>query len=100
MRILLDTHAWLWMVAAPGRLGLEARVLVESTGTRLYLSAASSWEISIKQALGRLDMGGDPQHVIPELMLRSTVAALDVTHQHALRAGTLPAHLATRSTAC
>lgn len=92
MKILLDTHAWLWLVAAPERLSAAARTRLGSGTTVLYLSAASSWEMSIKQALGRLDLGGDPEHVIPELMLRSDVVALDVTHQHTLRAGALPLH--------
>lgn len=92
MKILLDTHAWLWMIAAPHRLSAAARERLVSGTTVLYLSAASSWEMSIKQALGRLDLGGDPEHVIPEMMLRSDVVALDITHQHTLRAGALPPH--------
>jgi PIN domain nuclease of toxin-antitoxin system len=92
MKILLDTHAWLWLLAAPERLSAEAQARVLAGTTVLYLSAASSWEIAIKQALGRLDVGGDPEHVIPELMQRSDVVALDVTHQHTLRAGALPLH--------
>jgi PIN domain nuclease of toxin-antitoxin system len=92
MKILLDTHAWLWMIAAPVRLSPAARDTLAAGSTVLYLSAASSWEMSIKQALGRLDLGGDPQHAIPEMMLRSNVVALDITHQHTLRAGALPPH--------
>jgi PIN domain nuclease of toxin-antitoxin system len=92
MKILLDTHAWLWMVAAPHRLSATARERLGAGTTVLYLSAASSWEMSIKQALGRLDLGGDPEHVIPDMMLRSDVVALDITHQHTLRAGALPLH--------
>lgn len=38
----------------------------------------------------RLDLGGDPEHVIPDTMLRSDVVALDITHRHTLRAGALP----------
>jgi PIN domain nuclease of toxin-antitoxin system len=92
MRLLLDTHAWLWLVAAPERLSGEARDRLESSDTRLYLSAASGWEMSIKQQLGRLELGGPAELVIPELMLRSDVTPLPITHQHGLRAGALPAH--------
>jgi PIN domain nuclease of toxin-antitoxin system len=92
MKILLDTHAWLWMIAAPERLAPAARETLAAGSTVLYLSAASGWEISIKQALGRLNLGGDPEHAIPELMLRSDVVALDITHRHTLRAGSLPPH--------
>jgi PIN domain nuclease of toxin-antitoxin system len=65
MKILLDTHAWLWMIAAPKRLTPAARDTLAAGSTVLYLSAASGWEMSIKQALGRLDLGGDPEHAIP-----------------------------------
>jgi PIN domain nuclease of toxin-antitoxin system len=92
MKILLDTHAWLWMIAAPKRLTPAARDTLAAGSTVLYLSAASGWEMSIKQALGRLDLGGDPEHAIPEMMRRSNVVALDVTYQHTLRAGALPSH--------
>lgn len=92
MKILLDTHTWLWMIAAPERLAPAARETLAAGTTVLYLSAASSWEIAIKQALRRLDLGGDPEHAIPEMMLRSDVVALNITHQHALRAGALPSH--------
>lgn len=92
MRLLLDTHAWLWLVAAPERLSGEARSLLESSATQLFLSAASGWELSIEQALGRLELGGSAEVVIPELMLRSDVGPLNITQQHALRAGGLPPH--------
>jgi PIN domain nuclease of toxin-antitoxin system len=92
MRLLLDTHVWLWLVAAPERLSGEARSLLESSTTQLYLSAASGWELSIKQALGRLELGGSAEIVVAELMLRSDVGPLSITHQHALRAGGLPPH--------
>lgn len=92
MRILLDTHVWLWLIAEPERLSRAARARLKKGTTVLHLSAASSWEMSIKHALGRLDLGGNPEHAIPELMARSDVVALDITHQHTLRAGALPLH--------
>jgi PIN domain nuclease of toxin-antitoxin system len=92
MRLLLDTHVWLWLVAAPERLSRDGRDRLESSETRLYLSAASGWEMSIKQQLGRLELGGPAELVIPELMLRSDVTPLPITHQHGLRAGALPPH--------
>lgn len=92
MRLLLDTHVWLWLVAAPERLSGNARDRLESSDTQLYLSAASAWEMSIKQQLGRLELGGPAERVIPELMLRSDVTPLPITHQHGLRAGALPPH--------
>ncbi len=56
------------------------------------LSAASAWEIGIKHQLGRLELPGAPETVLPDLMLRSGVEALTINHAHALRAAALPAH--------
>lgn len=81
-----------YLVAAPERLSSEARGRLESSDTQLYLSAASGWEMAIKQKLGRLELGGPAELVIPELMLRSEVTPLPITHQHGLRAGALPSH--------
>lgn len=53
MTILLDTHVWLWMLAEPDRLG-RLRSLVEDEENGLLLSVASSWEIAIKNGIGRL----------------------------------------------
>ena len=47
MTLLLDTHVWLWMLAAPERLGATRATLEDAERTLLW-SAASSWEISIK----------------------------------------------------
>jgi PIN domain nuclease of toxin-antitoxin system len=90
--VLLDTHVWLWMLAAPARLGDAARALVEDVGTTLLLSAASSWEIAIKYALGRLALPEPPERYVPERMRRSGVDALAIDHSHALRVSVLEQH--------
>ena len=48
MRILLDTHCWLWMLASPARFSPATREVLENPDNELLLSAASSWEIAIK----------------------------------------------------
>ena len=91
-RILLDTRAWLWMAAEPERLSDRARELVEDPGRELLLSAASSWEITLKHATGKFDLPGPPEDVVPDWMVRSAVTALPVDHGHALRVASLPLH--------
>lgn len=54
MRLLLDTHAFLWFVAGDPRLSRRARRAVERDDARLLVSAASAWEMAIKISLGRL----------------------------------------------
>ena len=56
MKLLLDTHIWLWMLADPARLSSRSLELVEDPETVLLLSAASSWEIAIKCALSKLKL--------------------------------------------
>jgi PIN domain nuclease of toxin-antitoxin system len=92
MKALLDTQCWLWMQASPQRFSPEARALVESPENDLFLSAASSWEISIKYALGKLPLPAPPQVYVPSRMASSGVQALPVSHAHALHVATLPAH--------
>ena len=52
MKILLDTHVWLWMVLEPERLSEAASDALASAKNETMLSVASAWELAIKQALG------------------------------------------------
>lgn len=52
MRALLDTHALAWVIGDPSRIGKRARTLLENPETRILVSPASIWEMSIKHALG------------------------------------------------
>lgn len=91
MRVLLDTHAFLWAAAAPGRLGQQEELVADPSTTRL-LSAASSWEIAIKHALGKLSLPEDPAAYVPEAMRRLVVDGVAVEHSHALAVADLPTH--------
>ena len=92
MKILLDTHAWLWMQASPDRFTIEARALIEDAASELYLSVASSWEIAIKYALGRLALPLPPTQYVPSRMEISGVAPLPIQQAHALHVSELPLH--------
>ncbi len=80
------------MQAAPQRLGDTARRLVEDGRTPALLSAASSWEIAIKFALGKLALPESPETYVPDRMRSSGVTALAVEHTHALRVAELERH--------
>jgi len=80
------------MLTAPERLGRNGRSIVGNTRNTLLLSAASSWEISIKYALGRLSLPEPPEALVPDRMRRTGVDALPVQHSHALRVASLPKH--------
>lgn len=80
------------MIAGQSRLNNNARELLEDRRNDLFLSAASSWEIAIKHAMGRLDLPTRPEGLIPEQMRKSGVVGLAIEHAHALRVKSLPAH--------
>jgi len=92
VRVLLDTQVWLWMLAAPDRLSSEARALVASPETELWLSAASSWEIAIKVGVGKLTLPESPEPYLPRVMRRMGITPLPIEHRHALHVATLPRH--------
>ena len=92
MKLLLDTQCWLWMQAEPARLRAETRELLLDPGNELFLSAASSWEIAIKYALGKLPLPEPPSTYVPSRLRSSGVIGLPIEHAHALHVGSLPPH--------
>lgn len=54
MRVLLDTHAFLWWISDDPRLSALAREVIANPGNAVLVSAVSAWEIAIKSALGRV----------------------------------------------
>lgn len=92
MRVLLDTHCWLWMLIAPERLSPQGHAIVTAPDNELLLSAGSAWEISIKHALGRLRLPLEPVEFVPSRLAATGTVPLAIDHRHALRAGQLPPH--------
>jgi PIN domain nuclease of toxin-antitoxin system len=90
MRLLLDTHAWLWWLSDDRRLGRRARQAIGNPRAEVHVSAASAWEIAIKTALGKLR--------VQKADLEAEIAAngfldLPIRTRHALLAGHLaPLH--------
>jgi PIN domain nuclease of toxin-antitoxin system len=92
MRYLLDTHVWLWLQTQPERVPDDVRDRLGDGSAQLLLSAASSWEIAIKHALGKLPLPEPPKTYVPSRMRHDNVDGLPVTHTHALHVATLPPH--------
>jgi PIN domain nuclease of toxin-antitoxin system len=61
MRLLLDTHTWLWAISDPSNLTARTRKLLTDPATEVYLSVASVWEMAIKISLGKLELKGADQ---------------------------------------
>jgi PIN domain nuclease of toxin-antitoxin system len=91
VRILLDTHVFLWLQVQPERLGDHLAAVADTANERL-LSAASSWEIAIKHGLGRLSLPEPPASWVPERMRAVGAMPLAVEHTHALAVADLPVH--------
>jgi len=87
MRLLLDTHAFLWWVTDDERLGPAARRAVAEPDNEVFVSAASAWEIATKQRLGKLDGVPRVSERYGELVAADGFQHLAVDHRHALRAG-------------
>lgn len=90
MRVLLDTHCWLWMLAESHRIPDETRALIADTETDVWVSAASAWEIAIKVGLGKLHLPEEPASFVPSRLISSGCQPLAITMEHAIRAGALP----------
>jgi PIN domain nuclease of toxin-antitoxin system len=92
VRLLLDTQVWLWSLADPARIGPDAMKALEDVDNTLILSAASSWEISIKYRLGKLPLPSPPSEFILPRLQRDGIEALPVEHHHVCAVAELPDH--------
>ena len=87
MRLLLDTHAFLWWVTDAPQLSAKAREAIASTRNEILVSAATAWEIATKQRLGKLSGVLPVGARFNELVLLDGFVHLPVNHQHAVMAG-------------
>ncbi|MFE7749854.1 type II toxin-antitoxin system VapC family toxin [Streptomyces sp. NPDC057428] len=85
MKLLLDTHVALWWLNASPELSDDLKDILR-TEADVYLSAATPWEIAIKQELGKLEGGADLAERARDLQFRG----LPITAEHGVRAGRLP----------
>lgn len=90
MRLLLDTHAFLWWLAGDRRLSRRARTAIGRTDGTVYVSAASAWEISTKYRLGKLPGAAVVAEDIAGIIASQAFSPLSVSVVHAHRAGALP----------
>ncbi len=88
MRLLLDTHALLWALADPDELSTEARDATRDGANEVFVSSASTWEISIKQQAGKLEALDDLLDAIDG----AGFTCLSIDLADAMAAGALPAH--------
>lgn len=89
MKLLLDTHLLLWAASMPELLPTAARKLLEDTANDPIFSAASLWEITIKNGLGRADFQVDAR-ILRRALLDNGYTELPISSDHAVFIQSLP----------
>ena len=92
MNLLLDTSALLWWLAGSDRPAGRAQAATADPGNRVYVSAASAWEIAIKAGLGKLEVPADLATWLPAELIANRFTPLAIDLRHALEVEHLPWH--------
>lgn len=90
MRALLDTHAFIWWVTDDSQLSVTARNVIADSGNSLFLSVVSSWEIIIKNKLGKLTWPEPVEQYIPNRLAINRFENLPIEMSHVLQVASLP----------
>ncbi len=90
MRILVDTHVWLWMRLAPKRMSLKARRTVDDTRNELLFSAVSTAELALKIAAGKLTLPIPLTEFVEDGLVTTSTIGLPLTHAHAVVFASVP----------
>jgi PIN domain nuclease of toxin-antitoxin system len=90
VRLLLDTHAFLWWLDGDRRLSVKARRAIANDSNAILVSAVSAWEITTKARLGKLPGAADVAADVAACVAGQGFLSLDITLLHAQRAGRLP----------
>ena len=92
MKVLLDTHAFLWLITDDDRLSEKARQTFLNPENSLFFSAASLWEICIKKSLGEISLKDGWFQTIQEEMEINTIQWLPIEMTHCAEVTKLPFH--------
>lgn len=92
MRLLLDTHTFLWWLLRSKQLSQRVVGLLDDSANDLFLSAASGWEVAAKRAAGRIGFDDELMGLVEEALRDGGIHPLAVEMRHALRTAHLPYH--------
>ncbi|TAK73243.1 MAG: type II toxin-antitoxin system VapC family toxin [Gammaproteobacteria bacterium] len=92
MKILLDTHAFLWLIADAPELSKKAKKIFLDEENDLFLSLASIWEMAIKLSLGKLKLKPPIEKFIPKQLQENSILQLEINFRHVVGVASLPFH--------
>jgi len=92
MRLLLDTHTFLWWIDDAPELSAKARSTIRNGANECFLSVASCWEMAIEASLGKLALSQPVERFIPEQLAANGFRLLEVDFRHCARVENLPFH--------
>ena len=92
MRLLLDTHSFLWFIDNNPKLSAQAKTLIEDGTNEVFLSVASLWEIGIKLSLGKLAISLPFDTFMSQQLEQNNIELLDLKISHVAAITNLPFH--------
>jgi PIN domain nuclease of toxin-antitoxin system len=94
VKFLLDTQVMLWLFSEPRKIGRKHLPVLADPNNVLYVSAVSTWEASIKVALGKLKLPGDraPSAYLPTAIRRAGFTPMPITAEHTYGVASLAMH--------
>jgi len=92
MRVLLDTHAFLWWVTDAPRLTAKARAAIADPRNDCFVSLVSSWEMAIKLSLGKLRLPAALDRFVPEQLAANGFVQLEIGFRHVARVAAMTFH--------
>ncbi|QTA81358.1 PIN domain-containing protein [Desulfonema limicola] len=90
MRILLDTSTFLWFIGGSRKLSKKAIEIIENFDNELVMSAASLWEIAIKDSIGKLELSEPFEQLIPKEINKNEIEILQIELPHLYEMMKLP----------
>ena len=92
MRLLLDTHTFIWYVTDNPRLSANVKLLIEDENNEKLVSIASIWEMAIKHSIGRLNFSLPFMEFVRQQLSVSNIGLLEINLNHIEVVASLPLH--------
>ena len=92
MRLLFDTHTFIWFITDHPRLSSTAKALIESSDNDIRISIVSLWEMALKIGLGKLSLDATFEDLIPQQLFENDITTLPIEIPHLYQLKQLPFH--------